>query len=234
MAIAPPLLLVIILLVIVGVTVKSPAVAAGIVLAATVAYLFLPDPEAPCLERALEGSAASYPLPEILTESKEEDVSDGGMTQPELPARVKPVAAALPGESAVGANEALPETRVQKAQEEAWLGESEMSVDDTQRAERDVHRALRRNTLWSTTSKWTPEDKHRYETMRRRVESKIASALRPDGNMVVEDDPEEDKTHRSDQPFAAVTSQDQALFHSAGFLRMGATGNMASLLRNKF
>lgn len=227
-------LFLLVVLLILGVGIKSPAAAAALLLAATVAYLFLPDPAGPAgpaeeeAGLALAAATAEEPAgPEALEFVESEPVT---ATMP--PALRKPEAAGLPGTWGVGPNAAL--AKADPARESEWLEASEHSIVDAQKHDRDVHRALRRDTLWSATSKWTPEDKLRYETMRRRVESKIASGLRPDGNMVVEDDPDEDKTPRSDQPWGAIGSQDQSLFHSAGFLRMSqGTGDLASRLRTK-
>jgi hypothetical protein len=96
-----------------------------------------------------------------------------------------------------------------------------------------IHRQMRRSTEWSATARWTEEDKAKYERARRRMESEIASVLRPDPYMVVERDPKQDNAVTSDQPFASINS-DHTVFHTARFRTKAAgTGNLASYLKTK-
>jgi len=232
-------LLAALLLAVVAVGAKSPAASAAIVLVGVVAYLFLPEPE---VMPALAGAEAA-----------EDDGADDALLEPAIPEiliddadaevraprrRVKPTAAGLPGTTATGPVAAFDDPRaVDAARESEWFEDSASSMTDAQREDREAHRKMRRGTLWSATSKWTPADKKRYETMRRRIESRIAHGLRSDGNMVVEADEDgaaEDKSFRTDQPWAAIASQDQSLFHSRGFLWMSrGTGDLASHLKTK-
>jgi len=117
---------------------------------------------------------------------------------------------------------------VDRAVEEHWFS-GPKTYKEKQEAELKLHRASRRGQNWSETARWTEEDKAKYERARRKMESEIAAALRPDRYMVVEE-VEGEGSATSDQPFASLTS-DHHLWHTGHFRNMASgTGDYVQSL----
>jgi hypothetical protein len=122
--------------------------------------------------------------------------------------------------------------RVDRMCEQQWYPSSmSQTFKEKQRDDVHLHRAMRRGQEWSAVGRWSKEDKAKYENARRRMESEIATALRPDPYMIVEEDPKRDTSITSDQPFPALQS-DHQIWHSGRFRnKTSNTGNLASYLK---
>lgn len=123
---------------------------------------------------------------------------------------------------------------VDRACEKQWFLPSQSKhMKEQQHDDFALHRAMRRDTDWNDTRKWTKEDKIKYEKARTRLEKEIAMALKPDKYMIVERDPNADYSPTSDQPFAAIHS-DHQVFHTAQFwLKSTGTGSQAAQLQTQ-
>lgn len=226
--------LVIFLLFLTGVALLSPLAAFVLVLLMSVGYLWLPKPtvvhvhveETPGELMGAEAAVAPAEIEELKDESE----------MPEV-VRLPPVAANLEvGKPVMEDDEWVDPKQMDQQRESEWLEHSSLSVKDTQRADAVLQRNARRETLWSHTGRWSEEDKQRYEIGRRRVEARIASQLRSDGNMVIEDDvenPADGSQVTQDQPYAGIMAGDHTVFHSTHFRNMAhGSGNLAARLRS--
>jgi hypothetical protein len=121
-----------------------------------------------------------------------------------------------------------------RACEKQWFLPSQSKhMKEQQHDDFSLHRAMRRDTDWNDTRKWTKEDKAKYEKARTRLEQEISMALKPDKYMIVERDPNVDYSPTSDQPFASITS-DHQVFHTAQFwLKSTGTGSQAAQLQTQ-
>lgn len=228
--------LVLFLLFLTGIAYASPLAAFVLILLMSVGYLWLPAPQIVHVhintdeDDELDGAKAENDKPIEIEELKDDPT-------PLEVVRPPPIAANLVINKPVMEDDEWvnPET-VDAQRESEWLESSGMSIDDIHRVNTMTQRKIRRETLWSHTGRWTKEDKEKYEIGRRRVEARIASRLRADGNMVIDEDaenPADGSQVIQDQPYAALMSGDNTVFHSSHFKNLTeGSGDLASQLRS--
>jgi len=113
-----------------------------------------------------------------------------------------------------------------------FLPRSRHNLREQQREDFHAHLRMRRDQAWQSTHHFPKEAREQYELARRRQEREIALSLRPSKNMIIEDTGVA-TTHPSDQPFAAILS-DNHVWHSAHFRqKAGESGSLAGLLRTR-
>lgn len=123
-----------------------------------------------------------------------------------------------------------PQTR-NNYMKELWFPEK--SYKDEQQDAFKKH--WRRQEQWSSVARWTQKDKDKYEQARRKREKDIASSLRPDPYMIIQDQApnnnNNNSAHLSDQPYALLTS-DHNIQHSARYNTFAnGCGDLASHLK---
>lgn len=121
--------------------------------------------------------------------------------------------------------------KVDRLRDQLWFHNK--SPWEKQQEEMKLHRSMRRSQEWGAVSRWTDEDKAKYERARRALEATVAKSLRPDRYTIMQRDPEADYSSTTDQPFAAVLSNQDVLM--AGHHRQGlaGSGDLASHLKSK-
>jgi hypothetical protein len=122
--------------------------------------------------------------------------------------------------------------QVDRMCEAQWFPRNQIrNLKEQQRDDFALQRAMRRDMEWGDVKVWSAEDKAKYEKARRRMESEIAGALRPDKYMIPEVDENRDYSATTEQPFSAILS-DHQVFHTAYFRTKATnTGSIAGLLR---